>query len=196
MSTAAWDSDYPTTKASVNKLVERARADSTAFGVLLERFRQNALGCAFSITHDHEASLDVVQEAFTKAFKYLDSFSGEGHFVGWLHRIVTNTAIDYQLRVAGMHLDEPLPQAVLPSPVHELARQEARDKMTQALAKLTATQRVAFVMAAIDGLSYEKIARIMRCPKGTIMSRIWTARRRLHLLLKQDYSVLDLSLAE
>jgi RNA polymerase sigma-70 factor, ECF subfamily len=143
-----------------------------------------------------------VQEAFLRAHRHLDTFEGGSSLYTWLYRIVMNVAIDqlrkqnrvhmvdYDDAVAHLEGDAPadlaqlVPQLVRGNPARELARREIREKIDDALAKLSPNHRAVLVMREIDGLSYEEMAKAMKCSKGTIMSRLFHARRYMqkHLL--------------
>ncbi|MBI4508885.1 MAG: sigma-70 family RNA polymerase sigma factor [Deltaproteobacteria bacterium] len=150
---------------------------------------------ALGVVHNPDDALDVVQEAFLKAHRHLDGFEGSSSFYTWLYRIVMNVAIDHLRRqnraqhveyddtLAHLEDDAPLgeeallPQLLSGDPGRELLRRETREKLEMALAKLSPTHRSVLVMREVDGLSYEEMAKVMKCSKGTIMSRLFHARR-------------------
>jgi RNA polymerase sigma-70 factor (ECF subfamily) len=195
-------------------LVERARGgDKDAFRALFVRYHRRAFALAIGVVHNQDDALDVVQEAFLKAHRHLANFEGTASFYTWLYRIVTNVAIDHlrkQSRAQNVdyddavaHLEEDAPvgeEALLPqllggNPSKELARREIREKIEAALARLSANHRAVLIMREIDGLSYEEMAKAMKCSKGTIMSRLFHARRHMQKLLleymgsKKDFEV-------
>ena len=71
------------------------RGDRDAFKTLFERYHRRAYALAFGVVRHPDDALDVVQEAFIKAHKYLDKFEGNASFYTWLYRIVMNLAIDH-----------------------------------------------------------------------------------------------------
>lgn len=185
-------------------LVERARGgDKEAFRALFVRYHRRAFALALGVVHNQDDALDVVQEAFLKAHRHLASFEGTASFYTWLYRIVTNVAIDhlrkqnraqtvdYDDAVAHLEEDSPageealLPQLLGGNPVKELARREIREKIEAALARLSPNHRAVLVMREIDGLSYEEMAKAMKCSKGTIMSRLFHARRHMQKFLTE-----------
>src|SRR5438874_10259310 len=91
-------------------LVEAARrGDREAFRTLFERYHRRAYSLAYGVLRHPEDALDVVQDAFIKAHKYLDKFEGTSSFYTWLYRIVMNLAIDHlrkHRRVVPVELDE------------------------------------------------------------------------------------------
>lgn len=184
-------------------LVERSqRGDRDAFRQLYSRYHRRAYALAFGVVHDQDDALDVVQEAFLKAHRSLGGFEGNASFYTWLYRIVMNVAIDH-IRKEGRaqkvefddaigHSDEDAPpgtESLAPTllgfdPATELQRKDVRDKIDQALARLSPNHRAVLIMREVDGLSYEEMAKAMKCSKGTIMSRLFHARRNMqkHLL--------------
>jgi RNA polymerase sigma-70 factor (ECF subfamily) len=175
-------------------LVEAARrGDRDAFRTLFERYHRRAYSLAFGVLRHSDDALDVVQDAFIKAHKYLDKFEGNSSFYTWLYRIVMNLAIDHlrkHRRVKPVELDETrvdeqgIDEAFLPkmlggNPGRVLADKEIRKRIDQALDELSENHRTVFVMRELEGLSYEEMAQAMGCSKGTIMSRLFHARRNM-----------------
>jgi RNA polymerase sigma-70 factor, ECF subfamily len=199
---------------SDSALVERAKeGDREAFRVIFERYHRRAYTLALGVVHNPDDALDVVQEAFLRAHRHLGGFEGNASLYTWLYRIVMNVAIDhlrkhnrnvtvdYDDAVAHLDTDAPadlaqlVPQLVNGNPAKELGRREIREKIDEALAKLSANHRSVLVMREIDGLSYEEMAKVMKCSKGTIMSRLFHARRYMQKYLleflggKKDFEV-------
>jgi len=175
-------------------LVEAARrGDRDAFRTLFERYHRRAYSLAFGVLRHQDDALDVVQDAFIKAHKYLDKFEGNSSFYTWLYRIVMNLAIDHlrkHRRVKPVELDESrvddeavddtlLPKMLGGNPGRALADKEIRKRIDQALDELSENHRTVLVMRELEGLSYEEMAQAMGCSKGTIMSRLFHARRNM-----------------
>jgi RNA polymerase sigma-70 factor (ECF subfamily) len=194
-------------------LVERCqRGDRDAFRAIFEKYQRRAFTLALSVVHNPDEALDVVQEAFLRAHRHIDGFEGNASLYTWLYRIVMNVAIDhlrkqnrsqtvdYDDAVAHLESEAPadlaslVPQLVRGNPAKEVARREIREKIDEALAKLSPNHRAVLVMREIDGLSYEEMAKVMKCSKGTIMSRLFHARRYMQKFLlefmgKKDFEV-------
>ena len=140
----------------------------------------------------------MVQDAFIKAHKHLDRFEGTSSFYTWLYRIVMNLAIDQlRKRQAGrsssttrIERDEALlPQLLGGNPGRALMDKEIRARIDAALAELSDNHRAVLVMRELEGLSYEEMAKVMGCSKGTIMSRLFHARRNMQKQLADLYEL-------
>lgn len=177
-----------------HELVIAARkGDRDAFRTLFERYHRRAYALALGVLRHSDDALDVVQDAFVKAHKYLDKFEGNSSFYTWLYRIVMNLSIDHlrkHRRVKPVELDEArledthggdtlLPRILGGNPGRALMDKEIRRRVDAALDELSDNHRAVLVMRELEGLSYEEMAQTMNCSKGTIMSRLFHARRNM-----------------
>jgi RNA polymerase sigma-70 factor (ECF subfamily) len=172
-------------------LVRAARGgDRDAFRTLFERYNRRSYALAYGVLRNQDDALDVVQDAFIKAHEHLDKFEGASGFYTWLYRIVMNLAIDLlrkrrraspvELEVLDSGTDDPLlPRLLGGNPGRALLDKEIRARIDAALAELSENHRTVLVLRELEGLSYEEIARAMSCSKGTIMSRLFHARRNM-----------------
>ncbi len=176
-------------------LVLAARAgDREAFRTLFERYHKRAYSLALGVVRQPDDALDVVQDAFIKAHKHLDKFEGASSFYTWLYRIVMNLAIDHlrkHRRVKPVELDEQklgdpdagddalLPKLLGGNPGRALLDKEIRARIDAARGELSDNHRAVLVMRELEGLSYEEMATAMGCSKGTIMSRLFHARKNM-----------------
>ena len=173
------------------------RGDREAFRTLFERYHRRAYALALGVVRHTDDALDVVQDAFIKAHKYLDKFEGNSSFYTWLYRIVMNLAIDHlrkHRRVRPVELDETrldesavdeglLPNLLGGNPGRALMDKEIRERIDVALGELSENHRSVLVMRELEGLSYEEMATAMGCSKGTIMSRLFHARKNMQARL-------------
>lgn len=179
-------------------LVARSRAgDHDAFRQLYERYHRRAFAVALGIVRNPDDAREVVQEAFIKVHGYLRDFRGSSSFYTWLYRIVANLAIDRTRRSRVQHVEYqdhlaraevPGEAAMLPStlglnPGAELERAELRACLESSMEKLSPPHRAVLLLREIEGLSYTEMARAVGCAKGTIMSRLFHARRRMQRLI-------------
>jgi len=177
-----------------HELVAAARrGDRDAFRTLFDRYHRRAYALAFGVLRHPDDALDVVQDAFIKAHKYLDKFEGNSSFYTWLYRIVMNLAIDHlrkHRRVKPVELDEQhfeqaagddslLPKILGGNPGRALMDKQIRARIDQALETLSDNHRAVLIMRELEGMSYEEMAQAMGCSKGTIMSRLFHARKNM-----------------
>jgi RNA polymerase sigma-70 factor (ECF subfamily) len=175
--------------------VERsARGDREAFGLLVRRHQDRVFNVAYQILRNREDALDVAQDAFVKAFASLSDFKGEASFTTWVHRITVNLAIDTLRRRRRL---DPAPfddqRAVAEDAESGLAGpddpslavevRQVRALLDQGIRALPPAQRAVLVLREVEGLTYEEIAGVVGCSLGTVMSRLFYARRRLAQLL-------------
>ena len=194
--------DTPSDVAIAEKeLVRRAKeGESRAFEILYRRYQHKAFAVAVGILRREQDALDVVQESFIKVFQHLDSFQGSSSFYTWLYRIVTNKAIDLLRRrgkASETSFDDMVgrkeamvvdagdlaPSRTGADPHRQIARRELIDHVNRALDTLSPTHRAVIMLREQQGLSYEEMSKVMKCSKGTIMSRLHHARKNLQSAL-------------
>ena len=165
--------------------------DRSARQALFERYREAAYQAAFRITGRHEDSLDAVQDGFIRAFERLSDFQRESGFKTWLLRIVSNRSLDL-LRARKVRLAAPLETdseegRIEPStptesndPGRALEQSELGRRLQAAIETLPPDQRAVFALYATGDLTYGEIAEALGIPIGTVMSRLFHARKKLH----------------
>src|SRR5580704_8449545 len=171
------------------------KGDMVAFEELVSRYRDKIYARAYSMMRHEEEALDLSQEAWVKGWQRLAQFQGDSSFVTWMTRIVINLCLD-QLRrqkrqraesIEAMDEDSGgverhLP-VVTPNPTAGLERTELRQRIDQALGQLSHEHRTALVLHEFEEMEYKEIARTMGCSIGTVMSRLFYARRKMAGLL-------------
>lgn len=179
-------------------LVSLAQAgDRAASRELFRRYHRKVFALAYNVLRSREDAEDVTQEAFVKAFTSLAEFKGDAAFYTWLYRITYNLSIDLKRKVSrrgGAAVEyedsssaehEAIGAALIEGPSHALYRKQQRRLILDALAELSQEHRVAVVLREVEGLSYEEIARTTGVSQGTVMSRLFYARKRLQERLKE-----------
>lgn len=178
-------------------LVARAvEGEQSAFGELVERYQKRVYCVAFGILRNREDAWDVAQEAFVKAYRNLDRFEGQSSFFTWMYRITYNLSIDHY-RSKGRrdvvavgeqdHLERALEREGRPvfttDPGDVADRAELTRILHEAMSKLSEKHRAIIVLREVEGLSYEEIANVLGIRVGTVMSRLFHARKNLQALL-------------
>ncbi|MGH8048476.1 MAG: RNA polymerase sigma factor [Chthoniobacterales bacterium] len=189
--------------ADESDLVKKSRAgDTSAFDRLITLHRDRVYMIANNILRNNEDALDVAQNTFLRAWKNLARFDGSAPFGGWIARIATNASIDL-IRRRQSHPQtefEAVPMAIdaasrtTPSrpakPGESIDREEIRKRFQSALATLSAEHRAVIVLKEIEDLSYQEIADSIGCSIGTVMSRLFYARKKLQTELRDLYEEL------
>ena len=182
-------------------LVESAKAgDAGAFKALVVRYQRKVYAVALGIVKDPDSAWDVAQEAFVRVHKHLPEFKGDSAFTTWLFRITSHLAIDSvrkerkslrddlddvreaDLTGAG---DGILSTALGQDPRENALRRELAGKLTEALATLPVIHREILVLREVEGLSYEELAARLGIQKGTVMSRLFHARKKMQAALAE-----------
>lgn len=169
--------------------------DMQAYEELVARHRDKIYARAFSMMRNEEEALDMSQEAWVKGWQRLNQFHGQASFATWMTRITINLCLDLirkkkrQRAESIEQLDDDLGgverqmDVVETNPTEGLERQELRARIDKALEQLSEAHRTAIVMHEFQQLEYKEIAKRMNCSIGTVMSRLFYARRRLASLL-------------
>src|SRR6266446_462559 len=143
------------------------------------------------VRNEHDA-WDLTQEGFLKAWQSIHRFEGRSSFYTWLYSITVNLTI-YSLRRKGrrqeVELNEAIPSS-LPNPSVNYQCTEIREQVDEALAKLSPEQRAVVVLKDLEGLQYHEIAEVLNLSMGTVMSRLFYARKKLQYMLKPIYDPL------
>jgi RNA polymerase sigma-70 factor (ECF subfamily) len=174
-------------QASDSELIAKARKGHTgALRLLVERYQQRVFAVALGLVHNREDALDISQEAFLRVHRSLDSFEGDSQFFTWLYRIVYNLCIDHLRRrrfetVALDDIAEPIQEEepLDADPLRKLDNEQLRERLNTALAALTPAHRAVLILREVEGLSYKEIAAVVGCTMGTVMSRLFHARKNL-----------------
>jgi RNA polymerase sigma-70 factor (ECF subfamily) len=178
------------------------RGDMAAFEELVARHRDKLYARAYSMMRNEEEALDLSQEAWIKGWQRLRQFQGESSFGTWMTRIVINLCLDKLRRQKRQRAEsieamdeesggvERRMPVVTVNPTAGLERSELRQRIDRALGQLTYEHRTVLVLHEFEEMEYKQIAKTMGCSIGTVMSRLFYARRRLAALLadlkKQD----------
>jgi RNA polymerase sigma-70 factor (ECF subfamily) len=182
--------------AADEELVEGAKkGDMSAFEELVARHRDKIYARAFSMMRNEDEAIDLSQEAWVKSWQRLKQFQGESSFGTWMTRIVINLCLDHLRRrkrqrtesieeldeeSGGVERQMPV---VTANPTERLERAELRKRIDEALNLLSYEHRTVLVLHEFEEMEYKEIARTMECSIGTVMSRLFYARRKMAALL-------------
>ncbi len=184
------------------ELVKRAQGgDARAFDALVTKYRGRVYSMTHTLVQNESDAWDLAQEAFIKAWRALPSFKLDSSFDTWLYRIAHNCTYDMlrkrRIDSAGEfddnradHHPDPTAEAVPHGhtrPDRALANAELGARIEAAIGLLSPDHRTVVLLREVDGLQYDEIARITATSIGTVMSRLFYARKKLQELLKDAY---------
>ena len=161
------------------------RGDPDAFRALFETYQDKVFSIALRYSGDRTAALDIAQDVFLKLLANLHDFRGDAGFESWLYRLVVNRCMDHHRRTRRIRrLVEDVIELFTTSrenALHEVLRSEIAQQVQRGVEKLAPEQRMVVVLRYTDGLSYEEIAEMLGCSKGTVASRL----NRAHKILEK-----------
>lgn len=178
------------------QLIERVLAgDGNAFKGLVEAYQSRIYNIIYGMVHNREDALELTQDTFIKSYKKLDTFKLGTKFYTWLCRIAVNTAIDFLRKnknrqtlsfdegigvqdsagISDAHYDT--------NPENAAIQAETKKKIIDAVDQLPEDQKQILILKEIDGLAYKEIAEVLNIPQGTVMSRLYYARKKLQEIL-------------
>lgn len=163
--------------------------DMDAFNTLVEKYQTQVINIAYGMLSDKEDACDAAQEAFVKIYKSIGSFKGKSALSTWIYRIVSNVCNDMlrkrrrnantvSISVQDDSKDMEITDSA-PTPEELLELSEQQRILRTAITELSAEYREIITLSDIEQLRYEEISEILKCPVGTVKSRLNRARNAL-----------------
>jgi RNA polymerase sigma-70 factor, ECF subfamily len=189
-SAAEWSAD--------EELIRRVQdGDDSAFDTLVRQYLPKSLRIARRFCRNPEDAADAVQEAFLRAYTNIGKFDFRGRFATWFFRILTNLCLN-QIRALRrfkkifLRPEHPLPEtewlesfAGESDPHREQEQAELQRAIDAGLKKLLPPQRLVLILYDFEGFSQREIAQMLEIPEGTVMSRLYYARRAMQPFLQE-----------
>ncbi len=183
------------------ELVKRCQGgDTRSFDQLVTRYRGKVYGMCYHLVQNDQDAWDLAQETFIKAWKALPSFKGDSSFYTWIYRIAHNASYDWlrkkRIQGDGEFNDEigrPVAAGAEAVPKEDvrpdeaMRNQELGQRIRDAIAQLSPDHRAVILLREVEGHSYEEIAHATSSSLGTVMSRLFYARKKLQELLKDAH---------
>src|SRR5213083_1515875 len=185
------------------ELVTRCqRGDTAAFNELVTKYRGKVYSMIFNMVRNEQDAWDLAQDGFVKAWKSIGRFRGQSSFYTWIYRIIMNVIIDWlrkkQVKGGGAEFDDaiqlreidPASKTVPKTqelPHQAMERDEIRARIEKAIGQLSPEHRAVILMKEIDEMQYHEVAEALGCSIGTVMSRLFYARKKLQSLLRDVY---------
>lgn len=169
-------------KESLEDLVRQARnGDRQAFDRLIRIFEGKVMKTALYLTRNLQDAQDVAQEVYMKIFLHLDKYDDTGKTEQWIYRMTVNAAYDLHRR---RRFWIPLRDAFFASSRDTLEQKEIRNRLIEALGKLSFRERAAFVFKQLHEMETAQVADIMGCREVTVRGYLLTARKKLQAWFK------------
>jgi RNA polymerase sigma-70 factor (ECF subfamily) len=174
-----------------------AQGHRESYRELVERYQRRVFTLVNRLVRNEAEAEDLTQDVFVKAYISLKDFKQDSAFYTWIFRIAHNLSLDWlrkNKRRATDSLEEHLGfepsetvgfSGTIRSPDKELERKEQAQVLMQQFKELSEEHRIAMTLREIDGLSYEEIAEVTGVSRGTVMSRLFYARKKLQIALKE-----------
>ncbi len=178
------------------ELVSRIReGDSEAFAALYDRYKRRLFRTALAITDDQGAAEEILQDCFLKAYHSLPRVDCSAPLGPWLHRIAVNLSYNWVVKrrpwfVSVEEMIDRLVAAPQLSPEHAYERKELHRRLHEAVNSLNIHHRLVVILFYFQGFSLTEIAYILKCPVGTVKSRLHHARKILKRELAEEKAVL------
>lgn len=179
------------------ELIRRfCNGDETGFDELVRRYQQRVYAVLYRLVRNPEDATELAQDVFVRAYRALPGFKNQSRFYTWLYRIAVNAAFSFlksrrgrRATDAGEQLDQEavmnVPSADFPTQSFEQSRQRAA--IAAAVDALPERQRTVFILRQYQDLANDEIARVLKCPVGTVKANYFFAVRNLRQRLK-DWS--------
>ncbi|HEY2843148.1 MAG TPA: sigma-70 family RNA polymerase sigma factor [Bryobacteraceae bacterium] len=159
------------------------RGDDDAFRVLFETHKDRVYSIALRYAGDSAAAMDIAQDTFVKLLSSIQQFRGEASFESWLYRLVVNLCLDHHRRGRRFLplMDDVLDMLRAPreNALSDMLREEQEERVQLLVAQLPEEQRIVVVLRYTEGRSYEEIAELLHCRRGTVASRLNRAHKAL-----------------
>ena len=169
-------------------IVEAQNGSAEAFGLLVNAYSKRIYRAAYGFLRNMEDATDIVQEVFLRAFKNIASFDAQRPMYPWLYRITKNLCLNRIQHKESRNIGLPDWDLVGNSPTPEEITMRAQDEehLCLALKSLPDNYREILELKHFQECSYQDIADILHIPIGTVMSRLFNARKKLRKILEEE----------
>lgn len=181
-------------KILINRLQQGQEA---AFETLVRQYQSRLMAIAWSITLDHEESLEIVQDVFLSVHRNIKEFRGDAGLMTWMRKIIINRCLNWKRRwkrrFRWHHVSLDLEKNLLSrgeqtgphSPESQYLDREMAQNIMEHVAKLPEKIRTVFILKTVEEMSYEAIAQLLNIKPGTVSSRLYHARKKLARVLER-----------
>lgn len=169
------------------------KGDKQAYSMLVRKYMKRAYFTALGLVGSNEAALDLSQEAFVRAYGAIKKLDAERKFFTWYYQILRNLCFNYlrdrarQARLFSEIEQKQLNQIIDNSQdtIIQVEQDELKQVLWKAINLLKPQEREIIILKDFQEMSYKEIAESLACPLGTVMSRLYSARKTLKSKLKR-----------
>lgn len=181
----------PSDAEDKKKVDEFLAGDVRAFEFLFDKYREKVYRIAYRFVRHREDALEVTQDVFLRVYRGLPKFRTNSKFFTWLYRVTANRAIDFtrsrksraavevEAQILEATASLPPGRSASPDPSAVAQERELEELLQEAVQHLSEKHRTVFLLHAMENLSYREIAEVMGSSMGTVMSRLFYARKKL-----------------
>lgn len=168
--------------------------DKKALGILVEKYKKVAFSFALGLVGNKDDAYDISQEAFLRVYRSANTYDTKQPFLPWFYTIISNLCRTWlkkrQHRLNNvLNIDDPSFLLVdYSNPEKAMVKKESIKLLRKALIELSFEDREIISLQHFRGMSYDEIADILKIPRGTVMSRLYYARKKLAKLMKEQYA--------
>lgn len=177
------------TTEDLEALLRCQQGDRQAYGVVVKKYMKRAYFTALALVGNRDDALDLSQEAFMRAYQALARFELRQQFFTWYYRILRNICLNHLrdhakfINLAETEESETVDGDADPAALAE--RNDLSGRLWKALGSLRADHREMIILKDLEGCSYKEIAERLGIPPGTVMSRLFNARKQLKIKLEK-----------
>jgi len=162
--------------------------EKAAFNKLVSETRKWVFATAYNILKNRSEAEDVMQEVYLSLYNNYDSIENKKAVYSWIKRVTINKSINASKKNVFVQIKDYVEEKLFTS--HEdseknLYNNQMMKSLQDGLDKLSPDHKAMIILREIDGMSYEEIAEIMNCKVGTVMSRLFYARKKLRNYLEK-----------
>lgn len=172
-----------------SELINKVRkGDKEAYGIIVKKYMRKAYFLALGFVGNPDDALDLSQTAFVKAYKSLPAFDQNRPFLPWFYTILRNLCINFAQRKKAIPII-PLEKEVDSN--YALGKEKDQEDMEEivgrAISALPYSEREVVLLKYFQGYTYKEIGKMLSCPPGTVMSRLYYARKKLRGYLEKYF---------
>lgn len=175
------DKENNTSKISKKKKVE--------FEAIVKQNMKRAYFSAFGILGSHDAAMDISQEAFIRAYRNFKKYDHKRNFFTWYYKILRNLCLNFirdnKNRKTEIIFEPEMNEQNSINPEQIVENKQLTEMLNDAINRLEAEDREIIILREFENYSYEKISEMLKIPVGTVMSRLFYARKKLTAKLKK-----------